>query len=97
MSFPTNTSSSTPTSVAQTPSLARQKAPIAAAGATKFVRSRQKDVAALWPSILKIVVSLAGFAFTIAAVAWAVKSYNAASLANELSQKESCRAHPVCT
>jgi hypothetical protein len=27
--------------------------------------------------------------------AWGIKSYNAANLANELSQKESCHQHPV--
>jgi hypothetical protein len=42
-----------------------------------------------------IAFSAVSLTFTIVFGAWGIKSYNAANLANELSQKESCRQHPV--
>jgi hypothetical protein len=43
----------------------------------------------------KVAQSVVGLAFTITFGVWGIKSYNAANFANVLSQKESCRQHPV--
>jgi hypothetical protein len=40
-------------------------------------------------------MTLVGLVFTIAAFVWGIIGYRAATLANQLSQRESCRMHPV--
>ncbi|KAH7397041.1 hypothetical protein DE146DRAFT_633224 [Phaeosphaeria sp. MPI-PUGE-AT-0046c] len=76
-------------------STAQQQPHAAAASAAKPTHYYPVSSNSPWRSAFSICVSSIGLIFTIAAAAWAIKSYNATVLANELSQKESCRMHPV--
>lgn len=88
---PTQPTEATEPTQQQTP--AQQQAAVAPAVAPTTALSKLST--RFWTSTLDICTALVGLAFTIAATVWAVKAYNTAVLANQLSQKESCRAHPV--
>lgn len=109
MSHAAPASQSTQSPAAQQQSPPQQQLPASAAGASKPKQSTTGWVTSLWRSygnkyIIPTIKYIVALAFTIAAFVYvpkgykaAIQSYKATNLSNELSQKESCRAHPVRT
>jgi len=70
-------------------------APSPRAPAAKPPQSPHKSSAGVLNAAVNTFMIFIGLVFTIAAFTWGIKSYQAAALSNQLSQRESCRMHPV--